>query len=85
MAVSSAKALWSAIHSPAFCNVIFIAGIHFAYVSCCLVGQASASFAVVKNNLLLTEYAWNLNTLWKFPIVLSIQLRSTVCDQEEQQ
>ena len=27
------------------------------------------SFAVVKNNLLLTEYAWNLNTLRKSPIV----------------
>ena len=29
------------------------------------------SFAVVKNNLLLTEYAWNLNTLRKSPIVFS--------------
>ena len=26
------------------------------------------SFAVVRNNLLLTEYAWNLNTLRKSPI-----------------
>ena len=26
------------------------------------------SFAVVKNNLLLTEYSWNLNTLQKSPI-----------------
>ena len=30
------------------------------------------SFAVVKNNLLLTEYAWNLNTLRKSPIELII-------------
>ena len=55
-------------HSPVSFNVISIAGIHFAYISCCLVRQARASYAVVKNNLLLTEYAWNLNTLRKSPI-----------------
>ena len=31
MDVSSAKASWSAIHSPASFNVISIAGIHFAH------------------------------------------------------
>ena len=55
-------------HSPASFNVISIDGIHFAYISCCKVGQALASFADVENNLLLTEYALNLNTLWKSPI-----------------
>ena len=30
--------------------------------------KPQTSFAVVKNNLLLTEYAWNLNTLRKSPI-----------------
>ena len=28
-------------HSPASFNVISIAGIHFAYISCCYVGQTS--------------------------------------------
>ena len=50
-------------HSPASFNVISIAGTHFAYISCCLVGQAPASFEVVKNKLMLTEYAWNLTAL----------------------
>ena len=31
-------------------------------------GKPLASFAVVKNNFLLTEYAWNLNTLWNSSI-----------------
>ena len=29
------------LHSPASFDAIYIAGIHFAYISCCLVGQAS--------------------------------------------
>ena len=36
-----------------------------------------SSFAVVKNNLLLTEYAWNLNTIRKSPIVLVESCRDT--------
>ena len=44
-------------HSPASFNVLSIAGIHFAHISCCYVGLALASFTVVKNNLLLREYA----------------------------
>jgi len=44
-------------HSPAFFNVISIAGIHFAYISCCYSDKPRTSFAVVKENLLLTEYA----------------------------
>ena len=42
-------------HSPASFNVISIAGIHFAYISCCYVEETSA-FALVNNsNLLSTE------------------------------
>ena len=37
--------------------ISIIADIEFAHISCCSVGQAAASFAVVKNNLLLAEYA----------------------------
>ena len=48
--------------------MISIAGIHFAYISCCYVGQTLDKLCGVKNNLLLTEYAWNLNTLRKSPI-----------------
>ena len=33
-------------------------------------GNPPASFAVVKDNLLLKEYAWNLNTLWNCPIAI---------------
>ena len=43
--------------SPTSFNVISIAGIHFAYISCATSDKPRTSFAVVKNNLLLTEYA----------------------------
>ena len=61
--LSSAKLLksilgtFSPFYSPASFNGISIDGIHFASISCCLVGQAPARFPVVKNNLLLTDYA----------------------------
>ena len=41
MDISSAKPSDQPFHSPASFNVISIAGIHFAYISCCYVGQTS--------------------------------------------
>ena len=35
-----------------------------------------ASFAIIKNNLLLTEYAWNLNTLRNSPIKVYCMYRT---------
>ena len=41
MDFSSAKASDQQFHSPASFNMISIAGIHFAYISCCYVDKLS--------------------------------------------